>query len=309
MIRWLPRWRTATNPFCSRIRQISDPERTRSLPNRDLNLSHENLVARAPGDFGRGGSFEEQRKRLDEVSSRFFNGGALARDVELRAQRRKNVVLKRVANGPAWSIAPSRFLPGVMNSFNGRLTMPADSPGAMMAAGMLLIQISSLRFFASKRAIKRGFGIMFQLNSILPRSSFPLKTSTSLVRLPHKMQAMVNSALVGSRENVTLPPNMRVRVRNLKSSNSALKVTLRVALAVMTHPNAPSTPPESSISPSGSMFPLGPFCVGVFTAASALMLIAPSPPTLRYASANPAHFQPMLNSADNFIKSSCSEPE
>ena len=69
------------------------PKETRSLPNRDLNLSHENLVARAPGDFGRGGSFEEQRKRLDEVSSRFFNGGALARDVELRAQRYKNVVL------------------------------------------------------------------------------------------------------------------------------------------------------------------------------------------------------------------------
>jgi hypothetical protein len=69
------------------------PKETRSLPNRDLNLSHENLVARAPGDFGRGGSFEEQRKRLDEVSSRFFNGGALARDVELRAQRHKNVVL------------------------------------------------------------------------------------------------------------------------------------------------------------------------------------------------------------------------
>jgi hypothetical protein len=55
MTRWLPRWRTATNPFCSRIRQTSDPERTRSLPNRDLNLSHENLAARAPGDFGRGG--------------------------------------------------------------------------------------------------------------------------------------------------------------------------------------------------------------------------------------------------------------
>src|ERR1022692_3178595 len=33
------------------------PKRTRSLPNRDLNLSHENLVAGAPGDFGRGGSF------------------------------------------------------------------------------------------------------------------------------------------------------------------------------------------------------------------------------------------------------------
>ena len=77
----------------SRIRQISDPERTRSLPNRNLNLRHENFVAGAPGDFGRGGSFEEQRKRLDEVSSRFFNGGTVARDVKLRAQRHKNVVL------------------------------------------------------------------------------------------------------------------------------------------------------------------------------------------------------------------------
>jgi hypothetical protein len=88
-------WRVIVkrNQNGSRILQISDPERTRSLPNRDLNLSHENLVARAPGDFGRGGSFEEQRQCLDEVSSRFLNGGALARDVELRAQRHKNVVL------------------------------------------------------------------------------------------------------------------------------------------------------------------------------------------------------------------------
>jgi hypothetical protein len=66
---------------------------SRSLPNRDLNLGHENLAARAPGDFGGSGSFEEQRKRLDEVSSRFFYGRTVARDVKLRAQRHKNVVL------------------------------------------------------------------------------------------------------------------------------------------------------------------------------------------------------------------------
>ena len=56
---WLPRWRTATNPFCSRVRQSSEPERTRSLPNRDLNLSCKNFAMKAPRDLGRGGSFEE----------------------------------------------------------------------------------------------------------------------------------------------------------------------------------------------------------------------------------------------------------
>jgi hypothetical protein len=47
------------NPCCSRIRQTSEPERTRSLPNRHLDLSHENFAMKTPGDFGRGGSLEE----------------------------------------------------------------------------------------------------------------------------------------------------------------------------------------------------------------------------------------------------------
>src|ERR1039457_5670282 len=93
MMRWLPRWRTAANPFYSRIRQISEPERTRSLPNRHLNLSHENFAVKALGDFGWGGRFEEQRERLNEVGSRFFSRRTLAGNVELRAQRYKTVVL------------------------------------------------------------------------------------------------------------------------------------------------------------------------------------------------------------------------
>src|SRR5258707_12269266 len=93
MIRWLPCWRTAANPFCSRMRQTSEPERTRSLPTRHLNLSHENFVVKTPGDFGWSGRFEEQRERLDEVGSRFFNRRALARNVELGAQRYEAVVL------------------------------------------------------------------------------------------------------------------------------------------------------------------------------------------------------------------------
>ena len=48
----LPRCRTGTNPFCSRIRQTSDPG-TRSLPNRYLDLRDENFAAEAPTDFGR----------------------------------------------------------------------------------------------------------------------------------------------------------------------------------------------------------------------------------------------------------------
>jgi len=75
------------------MRLISEPERTRSLPNRDLNLRHKDFVAKAPGDFGRGGRFEKEREGLDEVRSRLFNRGTFARNVELRAQRDKAVVL------------------------------------------------------------------------------------------------------------------------------------------------------------------------------------------------------------------------
>src|ERR1035438_998397 len=93
MTRWLPLWRTATNPFCSRIRQTSEPERTRSLPNGHLNLSYEDLVVRASCDFGWGGRFEKQRERLDQVGSRLFNRCTLARNIEFRAQRHETVVL------------------------------------------------------------------------------------------------------------------------------------------------------------------------------------------------------------------------
>jgi len=93
MIRWLPRWRSAANPFCSRMPEISEPERTQSLPNRNLNLGHEDLVVRAPGHFGRGRRLEEQRDRLDEVGSRLFNRSTLAGNVEVRTQRYKAVVL------------------------------------------------------------------------------------------------------------------------------------------------------------------------------------------------------------------------
>jgi hypothetical protein len=40
-------------PFCSRIRQTSEPERTRSLPNRYLDLSYKDLAVSPPSDFRR----------------------------------------------------------------------------------------------------------------------------------------------------------------------------------------------------------------------------------------------------------------
>ena len=66
---------------------------TRSLPNRHLNLGHENFAMKASGNFGRGGSFKEQCERLDEVDSRFFNRRTLARNIEFRAKSYKTIVL------------------------------------------------------------------------------------------------------------------------------------------------------------------------------------------------------------------------
>src|SRR5947209_1843553 len=92
IIRWLPRWRIATNPFPSRIRQTSSPERTRTLPNRNLNLRHENLTAETAGNFGWVGGLEEQRKCFYQIRSGLFYRGALAGDVEFRAESHKSLV-------------------------------------------------------------------------------------------------------------------------------------------------------------------------------------------------------------------------
>ena len=100
-----PSFRTAANPFCSSMRQISDPERTRSLPNRNLDLSYENLVAKTPCDFGRVGCLEEQREALDKVRTRLFNGRTLTRDVQFWAQRHETVALafNNGGQGVRWS--------------------------------------------------------------------------------------------------------------------------------------------------------------------------------------------------------------
>jgi len=81
----LPLCLTAMNPCCSRMRHNSSPERTRSLPNRDLNLSHKHLAMHAARDLLVIRYFEKQGQSLNQVGSRFFNGGALASDIHFRA--------------------------------------------------------------------------------------------------------------------------------------------------------------------------------------------------------------------------------
>jgi hypothetical protein len=82
-MQWLPCWRIATNPCRSRILQTFEPERTRSLPNGHLDLRNEDLVAQPLGNFRRRRSLEKQRQSLDQIGTRLFNRGALARNIEL----------------------------------------------------------------------------------------------------------------------------------------------------------------------------------------------------------------------------------
>jgi hypothetical protein len=74
-------------------RQTSKPERTRSLPNRHLDLSDEHFIMEAAGDLGGVGGFEKQRQGLDQIHSGFFDRSALARDIQLGAQGDKAVIL------------------------------------------------------------------------------------------------------------------------------------------------------------------------------------------------------------------------
>ena len=74
MMQWLPRWRTARNPCCSRILQTSEPERTRSLPNGHLNLRDENLAVQPQSDLRWGGRLEEEREGFDEIGARLLDG-------------------------------------------------------------------------------------------------------------------------------------------------------------------------------------------------------------------------------------------
>ncbi len=93
MIRWLPRRRTAWNPSDFEIRQTSSPERTRSLPNRDLDLGDKNFRVETLFDLARVGGFKEQSPGLDQIGAGLLDRVALTGDVQIGTQGYKAVVL------------------------------------------------------------------------------------------------------------------------------------------------------------------------------------------------------------------------
>lgn len=72
---------------------IATGRETSGLPNRNLNLRHKHFVIESSCDLGRLCSLEKQGEGFDQIRSRLFDGRALARDIEFRAQCHKPVVL------------------------------------------------------------------------------------------------------------------------------------------------------------------------------------------------------------------------
>jgi len=83
------------------------PNRAHSLPNRDLDLSHEHFAAHAAGDLAVIGYFEKQGQRLNQIRSRLFNGRTLASDINFRAKCHEAVIfsLDDRRQTPRWECA------------------------------------------------------------------------------------------------------------------------------------------------------------------------------------------------------------
>lgn len=79
------------NPCCSRMRQTSRPDRTRSLPIENVERRHEHAGTQALGDLLGVGRVKEDSHCLTEVRGGLFDRRALARDVEFggKARRRR----------------------------------------------------------------------------------------------------------------------------------------------------------------------------------------------------------------------------
>ena len=68
------------------MRQTSRPERTRSLPNGDLDLRDVDLSSNVPVEFLRGGGLKEKGQGFRQVRACFGNGVSLACDIYFGAQ-------------------------------------------------------------------------------------------------------------------------------------------------------------------------------------------------------------------------------
>lgn len=81
--------------------QTSRPERTRSLPNRNLDLSDNQLPAVPPAHLSRLCCLEKQRQGFHQVRACFFEGRALTGDIQFRTQRDEAIVLRLNDSGQA----------------------------------------------------------------------------------------------------------------------------------------------------------------------------------------------------------------
>jgi len=81
------------SPLAGQRETVLLQTRTRSLPNRDLDLGYEYFAMKSAGNLGSRCGFKEERKRLDEIGARLFNRCSLAGDVQLRAQCHESVIL------------------------------------------------------------------------------------------------------------------------------------------------------------------------------------------------------------------------
>lgn len=89
---WLPLCRTSRKPWDSSMRRTSEPERVRSLPDRNLDLCHEYIRMQTSFDFGGLCSLEKEGEGLDKVGARRLYRVPLAGDIQLGAQGYARVV-------------------------------------------------------------------------------------------------------------------------------------------------------------------------------------------------------------------------
>ena len=91
MIMLLPRRLTSLKPCCSKIRQASLPDRTRSLPNRYFQLGHIYLGEKpCPNLLGAGG-LEEKIQGLQKVAPGLFHIVTLAGYIQLGTQSHETI--------------------------------------------------------------------------------------------------------------------------------------------------------------------------------------------------------------------------
>ena len=82
------------NPWPASIWQTSSPERTRSLPNRDLQLGHVDLVGEASDNFIRRSRLEKKLECLLKIGACFLDCVALAAHIELGAECHEAAVFR-----------------------------------------------------------------------------------------------------------------------------------------------------------------------------------------------------------------------